>query len=153
MELPLPAQEFKLISLEALIPTFGFWCGPGWSAGRRDGYVDVTYTEVAMVKDIFGNFQKSTLDTLCRLHDLSYLEASGRPDEVALKVQADAMFLRDLSEAYSSLTPSEKPYASMALVGFFAKMVTANPLAMVANFVKEGVSSVLDTIRENSTPK
>ncbi len=152
MELPVVAQEFKLISLGSLIPTFGLWCGPGWSDGRRDGYVDETYTEVAMVKDIFGNLQKSTLDALCRLHDLSYLDASGRPDEALLKAQADAVFFRDLSASYSSLTPSEKPYASMALVVFAAKTLVSDPIAISVDYVKERVTAALNVVRENMSP-
>lgn len=152
MDNSVPVQKFTLGSIESIVPVFGLWCGPGWSAGKRGELDSPLYFEVARVSNKFGDIEDSKLDSICMVHDMSYFLAKGLPNEAMLKTQADATFLNDLSSAYSSLTPSERPYASVALLAFSAKMLLVNPVLIGVDFFKDVASSALKLVRENSTP-
>ncbi len=142
----------NLNSVAEMVPTFGYWCGPEWSAGQRGSSFDLKFTTVAKVPDQNGRLVNSQLDALCQVHDRSYIDAFGKPDAARLKTAADIKFLNDLGDVYDSLTPVEKPYALLAYAGFVAKFILVDIPSLVAETIGEMWSEAMEFLRENSTP-
>lgn len=68
-----------IYSIKTLVPTYGNYCGSGWTAGRR-GEVDLDALErVPPIKltSPNGELQPSLMDTQCKIHDRSYILAAG----------------------------------------------------------------------------
>lgn len=139
-------------SVVEMVPTFGLWCGPEWSAGERGTSFDPNFTSVAKVPGPNGTPINSKLDEFCQVHDRSYLEAVGKPDEARMKAAADLKFLNDISGAYDSLTPGEQPYALLAYTGFLAKYILVDVPLLVGESIGEIWSDAMQFLRENSTP-
>lgn len=142
---------FDLGFIEEKIPIFGLWCGPGYSAGQRGTSFDLSFTKVAEVPDGNGNFVDSKLDLLCQNHDRSYLLASGLSNEASLKAEADAVFLREITQAYESLTPSEKPYALQAFAAFAVKSIVVNVPSVVTSYIGNGISNAASFLQKNTS--
>ncbi|MFY1927702.1 hypothetical protein ACOTDZ_31495, partial [Achromobacter dolens] len=79
--------------LASLVPIYGNWCGPDWSAGQRGGELsrDELVRGAAFKRPgVDGTAQESPLDAMCKDHDLAYFDAKGQPDEAMQKLKADA---------------------------------------------------------------
>ncbi len=69
--------EFDLNLFSRATPSFGNWCGPNWSAGffgksaSRDELIAAT---VAKIPGPDGVLRDSSLDAICKEHDITYLE-------------------------------------------------------------------------------
>ena len=102
---------FSLLNPSTWIPTFGNWCGPGWSAGERTTG-KLTAQQIA-VGGISINDRPSPVDLACKAHDLAYEAAAGQPNEKQLILQADVRLEQDIAALpWSSLTVQESAYVA-----------------------------------------
>ncbi|MDO9265545.1 MAG: hypothetical protein Q7U00_00525, partial [Sulfurimonas sp.] len=100
------------MTLNQLVPTYGSWGGPGWSAGER------TQDGKPINWSIPGD---NDLDTLFKAHDLAYYNAENEPNPVkAAKIifYADVALLRDIQALENSN------------IGLYGELY--QPLAMIA---------------------
>lgn len=137
----------------ALVPRWGQYCGPGWSAGQANA--DMTIEElrqglVQQVKNLNGEIVDSILDAACKEHDISYALAKGRPDESIRVAQADIEFLSTLGKSYSSLTAVEKPYAAMAIAAFEAKLVF-DGLSIISDEIQSQIKAIVEEYLEKTS--
>lgn len=148
-------RKFDLNTLNLIVPRFGSFCGPGWSAGQSDPDLPLSAIQAGAVFKIRGPFEVETdskLDELCKKHDFAYRKAEGLPNESALVLEADAVLIKGLASEFASLASAEKPYAAMALVAFGAKFVAYDvPLASLSA-LKNGVDSATAYLKENGQP-
>ncbi len=120
-----PAGRIDLNDLAKLVPRFGNFCGPGWSAGREDPNIapeDILAGQVLRLFDASGKEHISQLDLLCQQHDYAYSLAQGKSNQAALIAQADLIFLNGLASKFAVMEPGEKTYALLAAAAFTAKI-------------------------------
>lgn len=118
-------KNFDLIDLNSIVPRFGKFCGPGWSAGRSDADISIDEMKKEPVAKIYGPLGEkgvSQLDQLCKDHDIAYKEAEGKTNANILISQADTTFFKSLATQFTSLYQEEQPYALMAMVAFASKI-------------------------------
>lgn len=72
---------FDPLKLSTFVPTYGKWCGPGWSAGQRvvGQLTEEQKNESVEWLIIDGKRVDSQVDTACKAHDLRYGDAIGAP--------------------------------------------------------------------------
>lgn len=148
-------KRFDINTLSSLIPRFGNFCGPGWSAGRSDlglSLKEIQAGEVWKFYDSQNKLHESKLDELCKQHDVAYKQAEGLPSEAILISQADTTLLKGLVTQFSSLYPEEKPYASLAVVAFSAKITTYDVPSTWAGTLKSGLASAATYLKEHGQP-
>lgn len=118
-------KKFDLSDLNSIVPRFGKFCGPGWSAGQADANISIDEMKKAPVAKIYGPLGEkgvSQLDQLCKDHDIAYKEAEGKTNANILISQADTTLFKGLVTQFPTLYPEEKPYALMAMVAFASKI-------------------------------
>ncbi len=141
-----------------MIPQYGDWCGPGHTAGQNGiafKRADIPFLKLLPVASIQmpdGSKQPSTLDSACKAHDIAYIEAEGRPNESALKSNADIQLLKEITSSFNTYTPEEKVYGAMAATAFAAKLALYDLPATTLSGLKNDFGKLADYIAENGTP-
>jgi predicted Zn-dependent protease len=134
-----------------LIPTYGLWCGPNWSAGQRDNTMTHDQLEnspVQMSAGSDGILRYSPVDELCKTHDIAYADAKGASNESSLITQADMALLIGIHDLpWSSLNATEKKYAKMMATAFVAKLaiIDRSPLLSQADTLMNEIVSIAGT--------
>lgn len=137
-------------SIASLIPTFGNYCGPNWSDGRRlkDGEPPELNGILAREPGADGIRRDSPVDGSCFKHDRKYTAAMGQPDEYQRQLQADLDLLRDVSQLdWPNLSTQETAYASLMAVAFAAKIALVDVPGTVIENIKSEAASLLDDIK------
>jgi hypothetical protein len=113
-------NSIKAFKLETWVPTFGNWCGPGWSGGQR---TNVVTPDMITVGAVIINGRPSPIDISCMNHDISYGLAKGLANEAQLILQADLKLRQDIRALdWSILTTAESNYAVLMDLAFAAKI-------------------------------
>ncbi|MEY4717973.1 MAG: hypothetical protein RL563_591 [Pseudomonadota bacterium] len=152
-------SELNILKVETYVPTYGKFCGSGWTAGTRDPVSLMTLMETEPIKVHLpsGKYETSLLDYQCKYHDRDYYLARGQKNEAELIAQADVRFIKGVIADYDSMTLNEKSYALLAIPAFAAKISLYDlPQAIVGNVSKQitewgkqiGESSVNQTLAE-----
>lgn len=131
-------KGLDLSSIQGLVPTYGNFCGPGWTAGTRNPVtlekLDQTSPITVTMPD--GTTRFSVMDSQCKIHDRNYMLAEGKPNERELISQADLQFLTNIKANYANLTAEEKYYASLAIPTFSFKYNIYDKLMLSSTEIK-----------------
>ncbi len=145
--------NFKPTDPTTWLPTFGKWCGPGWSAGIKTTTPQLTADQKAVLPtkiSINGQERESPVDAACRKHDFAYSDAYGQPDAKLQILKADVQLEKDLAAmSWSSLTPAEKTYASLMAPAFLVKIQAADVVGAGIETLKTQASSAFDSIKSS----
>lgn len=122
-----PIGFFGLINYATLIPTYGEFCGSEWSAGKRTSEISLKEMQSAPVLKVplNGIFKDSSVDRLCKVHDLAYFDAENQPNKAALIEKADDKLVAagELIDR-NTLPQAEKTYLPLMITLFKAKGIT-----------------------------
>ncbi len=137
-------SKFNLSSLNYIVPRYGNFCGPGWTAGRSD--LNISRKEIqehptAEIIDPLGEKVFSKLDQLCKDHDLAYFDAQKKSDESVLITQADLTLLKGLVTQLAYMTPEEQPYATLAIAAFACKLAYYDGYKNILGLMKLPIST------------
>lgn len=103
-------EGFSFRDFESFVPVFGKWCGPGWSAGKRQASFDQHDLDSGAAENPTTK-KDSPIDAICVDHDDDYQRAEGLPDEANRKLAADIVLLERLARLDKSrLTREEIQY-------------------------------------------
>ncbi len=143
-------RGFNIFDPSSWVPTFGYWGGPGWSAGQRiDGQLSETDKAVAtaVLPGPDGLPPPSPVDQAAKIHDLDYNSASGQPNEALLKLQADLVLMQSMAQMnWSSLNAQEAVYASMISLAFATKMAAIDTTDVVIQGIKNSIQTLAQQI-------
>jgi|GEM_PF-4369235 len=135
---------FNILKPETWIPTFGLWCGPGWSGGQRTGTITPEMITEGPLK--YSNTNRiSPVDAICMEHDLAYDRAKGQPNEAQLILEADLALRRDIRDLdWDSLTPAETAYTILMDLAFTAKIAAVDAPSAAIEFLKQQSQDITD---------
>jgi hypothetical protein len=134
------------LQLSQGVPTFGNFCGPGWTGGGS-GKID---DPVIRMPGADGLWRESPVDLLCQKHDAEYEFAKGRPDERQLIWAADLRLLMGVKELpWHNLNSQEAAYATMMAAAFTAKMAADAP----SSVFERAMNELYQQLKQRSTPE
>jgi hypothetical protein len=134
------------LQLSQGVPTFGNFCGPGWTGGGS-GKID---DPVIRMPGADGLWRESPVDLLCQKHDAEYEFAKGRPDERQLILAANLRLLMGVKELpWHNLNSQEAAYATMMAVAFTAKLAADAP----SSVFERAMNELYQQLKQRSTPQ
>ena len=80
--------DFKFNDPNTWLPTFGKWCGKGWSGGQRTGNTELSDVQKSESVTQINN-RDSTVDIWCRTHDFAINATYGSPRRQLETLTAD----------------------------------------------------------------
>ncbi|OHD85168.1 MAG: hypothetical protein A2Y52_03915 [Sulfuricurvum sp. RIFCSPLOWO2_02_43_6] len=126
------------MTLNELLPTYGYWGGPGWSAGERTP---------PGIEPNWNYGVYDSLDALFLKHDQAYWDAEQHPDRASQIIfDADIALMRDIASGNWDSGLYGALYAPLAEAAFAGKS-----LWNLANMVKDELDQV-DNEDEVPTP-
>lgn len=138
--------NFKRNDRTTWLPTFGKWCGPGWSAGEKTTAPTLTKEQME-VSASYINGRFSPVDALCKAHDIAYSKAYGQPDEKFQILKADVDLEKGLAGLnWSGLTKGEAAYASLMSVAFISKITTVDASGVAVDALKNAAKEFYSLI-------
>ena len=145
-------RGLSIFSIQSLVPTYGNYCGPGWTAGTRDAVDLATLERISPISITLsnGSTKVSALDNQCRIHDRNYMLAAGQKNEAELIAQADLQFIKGIAANYDSLTSIEKYYASIAIPAFSAKYFFYDSPSFLMSSLKSKISEAINDFNKKS---
>ena len=128
--------DFQLNNPDTWLPTFGEWCGKGWSDGERSDRAELfDPQEKGTVTRI--NDRDSPMDTWCRDHDLNINATYMSSRSQAKTLKADLiLYARTSPSNGHDLTASEAVYATLTNSAFRLKILFLD----VPNAIREAVA-------------
>ena len=115
--------DFKFNNPDTWLPTFGSWCGKGWSAGERNPSPVLTLRQ-RLVSATVVNGRQSPVDSWCKRHDLDVSDAHGSPRTRLETLKADLNLYQKTSPFnLIGLTTGESAYANQMRSAFAAKIL------------------------------
>lgn len=135
------------------LPVYGRWCGPEWSAGERGGTKsldELLDSDVLRFSDADGQpGQASQLDLICKVHDIDYVRAEGKPNEAGLKLKADMDLLRSISLLdQKSLPKVEQTYSKLMACAFAEKLFSVDLPLWGYELLKNGLLEWMASIEK-----
>lgn len=136
--------------LASLVPIYGNWCGPDWSAGQRGGELsrdELVRGAVFKRPGVDGTTEDSPLDAMCKDHDLAYFDAKGQPDEAMQKLKADVALMTKLSQLkQESLPDVERTYSKLMVFAFAEKIWNFDLPALGYQLVQSAFGDLMASI-------
>lgn len=148
--------DFKINNPDTWLPTFGKWCGKGWSAGQR--MRDGVLTKIQKLEPaVQVNHRESPVDAWCKDHDLQISAAYKSPRRHLDILKADLRLHSKVSSFHAKdLTPSESAYARLMRGAFTFKILLFNlpivALDALARASKRAYTYLSENIGRSSTP-
>jgi hypothetical protein len=146
--------KFEVGFFSRIIPTFGNWCGPGWSAGKfgQNESAALLLAPVVKMPGPDGNLRDSPLDKICKAHDLDYIAAAGMPNEAQLILEADARLVSATINNFDSFGTNEKFYASFMTASFIGKQILYDVPKAGLSKIGDLFQKVANFLDEKTTP-
>jgi len=135
--------DFSIFDPSSWIPTFGNWCGPGWSGGQRTSEPDFGVDP----KVVDG--RPSPVDAACKVHDQAYYDAAGQLDEATQILNADIELLRTIASLdWSAMSAEEQTYAALTALAFDEKIGGWDLPTAGLETIQNEASALFDQIKQ-----